>query len=142
MRHGMKQRKLGRIEMANGGTLFLDEITEMPAALQVYLLRVLESGALTRVGGAGEQAVIILTRYVRVPTSRRVPVTRRGVLRRTAHHHGRMRRRDARRELGNEPGGRVLRARALAGLAITAVCRLLCGLIGVRVRVREPARRG
>ena len=41
------------------------------------------------VGGIGGQvdrpAVIVLTRYVRVPGSRRVPVTRRGVLRRDAH---------------------------------------------------------
>lgn len=33
-------------------------------------------------------AVIVLTRYVRVPNGRRVPVTRRGVLRRDAHHCG------------------------------------------------------
>ena len=33
-------------------------------------------------------AVILLTRYVRVPGARRVPVTRRGVLRRDAHHCG------------------------------------------------------
>jgi two-component system response regulator AtoC len=41
----------GYFERANGGTLFLDEITEMPADLQVKLLRVLETGALMRVGG-------------------------------------------------------------------------------------------
>jgi DNA-binding NtrC family response regulator len=37
--------------------LFLDEIAEMPAALQVYLLRVLEAGSLTRVGGTEEVAI-------------------------------------------------------------------------------------
>jgi DNA-binding NtrC family response regulator len=41
----------GYFERANRGTLFLDEITEMPIELQVKLLRVLESGALNRIGG-------------------------------------------------------------------------------------------
>lgn len=41
----------GLFERASGGTLFLDEITEMAPEMQVRLLRVLESGAFTRVGG-------------------------------------------------------------------------------------------
>ena len=41
----------GYFERANRGTIFLDEITEMPFELQVKLLRVLESGALNRIGG-------------------------------------------------------------------------------------------
>lgn len=49
----IRQHK-GYFERANGGTLFLDEITEMPVDLQVNLLRVLETGKLTRLGGDKE----------------------------------------------------------------------------------------
>ena len=48
---GASQQRRGHFERAAGGTLFLDEITEMPVELQAKLLRVLESGTLTRVGG-------------------------------------------------------------------------------------------
>jgi two-component system response regulator AtoC len=41
----------GYFERADGGTLFLDEVSEMPPELQAKLLRVLETGSLTRVGG-------------------------------------------------------------------------------------------
>jgi hydrogenase-4 transcriptional activator len=44
------QRK-GWFERADGGTLFLDEVAELPAAAQVRLLRVLQDGTFTRVGG-------------------------------------------------------------------------------------------
>lgn len=44
------QRK-GRFEEADGGSLFLDEIGEMPLSAQVKLLRVLQDGEFTRVGG-------------------------------------------------------------------------------------------
>jgi DNA-binding NtrC family response regulator len=49
---GADRRRIGYFERADGGTLFLDEITEMPQELQVKLLRVLEVGAITRVGAS------------------------------------------------------------------------------------------
>jgi two-component system, NtrC family, response regulator AtoC len=51
---GANRQHKGYFERANGGTLFLDEITEMPLDLQVNLLRVLETGKLTRLGGDRE----------------------------------------------------------------------------------------
>jgi len=48
---GAAKRRLGKLEYASGGTLFLDEIESMPPALQVKLLRVLESGTIERLGG-------------------------------------------------------------------------------------------
>jgi transcriptional regulator with GAF, ATPase, and Fis domain len=46
-----RSRRIGRFEEANSGTLFLDEIGEMSLAAQVSLLRVLQDGEFTRVGG-------------------------------------------------------------------------------------------
>ena len=42
--------RIGKFEYAHGGTLFLDEVGDMPMATQIKLLRVLESGEITRVG--------------------------------------------------------------------------------------------
>ena len=48
---GATGRKSGMFELANGGTLFLDEIGDMPLALQVKILRVLQEKCITRLGG-------------------------------------------------------------------------------------------
>ncbi|MBR8148388.1 sigma-54 interaction domain-containing protein [Burkholderia vietnamiensis] len=48
---GAVAQHVGMFEAARGGTLFLDEIAEMPAELQVKLLRTLETNTIMRVGG-------------------------------------------------------------------------------------------
>ncbi len=48
---GATQKTIGRFEQAQGGTLFLDEIGDMPYEAQTRLLRVLQEGEFTSVGG-------------------------------------------------------------------------------------------
>ena len=48
---GANARSIGRFEQAEGGTLFLDEIGDMPMEAQTRLLRVLQQGEYTTVGG-------------------------------------------------------------------------------------------
>src|SRR5204863_473006 len=49
---GATQRRLGRFESANGGTIFLDEIGDLPAEIQIALLRVLQEREVERVGSS------------------------------------------------------------------------------------------
>ena len=53
---GIKESKKGALEHAEGGTLFLDEVSEMGWELQASLLRVLQDGHFSRVGGGEELA--------------------------------------------------------------------------------------
>ncbi|MCA9259346.1 MAG: sigma-54-dependent Fis family transcriptional regulator [Planctomycetales bacterium] len=66
---GALRRKPGFFEQADSGTLFLDEVTEMTSRSQVDLLRVLETGQFTRLGG--EQLVTVDVR-VAAATNRRI----------------------------------------------------------------------
>ena len=54
---GALKRKIGRVEEADGGTIFLDEIGDMSRPLQAKLLRFLEDGTFTRIGGNEELQV-------------------------------------------------------------------------------------
>jgi len=67
---GAVRRKLGRFELAHEGTLFLDEVGELPASVQVKLLRVLQERRFERVGG--EETVEVDVRLVSA-TNRDLP---------------------------------------------------------------------
>jgi two-component system, NtrC family, response regulator AtoC len=54
---GATAARAGLIESADGGTVFLDEIAELPHAVQVKLLRVLDRREVLRIGGRGEKLV-------------------------------------------------------------------------------------
>ena len=51
---GADDRRVGRFEQADGGTLFIDELAEIPAEVQVKLLRVLQERKIERVGSGTE----------------------------------------------------------------------------------------
>lgn len=59
---GAHMQRKGRVETANDGTLFLDEIGELPALLQVKLLRFLQEQSVQRVGG--RQEIPVNTRVI------------------------------------------------------------------------------
>jgi DNA-binding NtrC family response regulator len=54
---GASELRKGYFELADGGTIFLDEIGELPAAVQVKFLRVLENGEFMRVGSSTTKTV-------------------------------------------------------------------------------------
>lgn len=54
---GAVRTKVGLLESADGGTVFLDEIGEMPPALQIKLLRVIEERKITRVGDVKPRSI-------------------------------------------------------------------------------------
>jgi DNA-binding NtrC family response regulator len=59
---GAVTRKPGRVELAHKGTLFLDEIGDVPLAVQVKLLRVLQERTFERIGGT--QTVKVDVRFI------------------------------------------------------------------------------
>ena len=59
---GADHRHIGRFELAEDGTIFLDEIGDLPPAVQVKLLRVLQEHEITRVGGT--QAIRVTARVI------------------------------------------------------------------------------
>ncbi|HJD96362.1 sigma-54-dependent Fis family transcriptional regulator [Mailhella massiliensis] len=56
---GDKNGKPGKFELADEGTIFLDEIGDMPLDAQVALLRLLQNGEVTRVGGKNSRKVSV-----------------------------------------------------------------------------------
>lgn len=56
---GAVSNKPGHLELADGGTLFLDEVAELPLASQVKLLRFMEDGQITRLGGTVSRKVVV-----------------------------------------------------------------------------------
>ena len=76
---GATQQHRGFFERASNGTLFLDEITEMPADLQTKLLRVLETGLVSRIGG--EQPILVNVRLVAATNRSPQEAVREGKLR-------------------------------------------------------------
>ena len=81
---GAERRHRGVFERAHRGTLFLDEITEMPADLQVKLLRVLESDVLSRVGG--EEQIAVDVRVLAASNRKVLEAIERGVLRQDLYY--------------------------------------------------------
>lgn len=59
---GAYKRKIGRVEAAQDGTIFLDEIGDLPAQMQVYLLRFLEQKTIERLGG--NQSIAVNARVI------------------------------------------------------------------------------
>jgi DNA-binding NtrC family response regulator len=77
---GAVRDKVGLLEAAHGGTLFLDELTEMPLTIQAKLLRVIQDGAVRRVGSESTDAVVDV-RFVAATNRDPLRATAEGILR-------------------------------------------------------------
>ena len=82
---GAVRDKKGLFEVANGGTLFLDELTELPLPTQAKLLRVLEDGAIRRVGSTKTDAVVNV-RFIVATNGDPAKAIEDGSLRRDLHY--------------------------------------------------------
>jgi len=76
---GAERRKEGRFYQAHKGSLFLDEVSEMPLAMQVKLLRVLQERELTRVGG--EKVIPVDVRVIAATNKNLVDLRNKGLFR-------------------------------------------------------------
>jgi len=76
---GADRSRIGYFEQAHGGTLFLDEVTEIPPAIQVKLLRVLESRQFNRVGGS--ETIRVDVRVIASTNRNLLDATRSGTFR-------------------------------------------------------------
>ncbi|MDZ4695304.1 MAG: sigma-54 dependent transcriptional regulator [Deltaproteobacteria bacterium] len=81
---GAGDKRIGWFEAASGGTLILDEIGELPLEMQPKLLRVLETGRFTRVGGRSE--IITQTRVVAMTNRDLRSLAQRGEFRLDLYH--------------------------------------------------------
>jgi DNA-binding NtrC family response regulator len=79
-----KQRKRGLFEVASGGTFFLDEIGEMPANLQVKLLKVLEERKFRRLGGT--QTISVQFRLIAATNAELTKMLQTGSFRRDLYY--------------------------------------------------------
>ncbi|HTI69943.1 MAG TPA: sigma-54 dependent transcriptional regulator [Candidatus Limnocylindria bacterium] len=81
---GAHRTKRGYVEEADGGTIFLDEIGDMSRPLQAKLLRFLEDGSFTRVGGTQELRVNV--RLIAATNRNIVDAIRKGEFREDLFH--------------------------------------------------------
>jgi len=81
---GAHRTKRGYVEEADGGTIFLDEIGDMSRPLQAKLLRFLEDGSFTRVGGTQELRVQV--RLIAATNRNIVDAIRKGEFREDLFH--------------------------------------------------------
>jgi len=81
---GADSGRRGYFEKAHGGTLFLDEVSEMPVALQVRLLRALETGVILRVGAS--EGIPVDVRVIAATNRDPAKAVRDGILREDLFH--------------------------------------------------------
>jgi len=76
--------RVGKFEYAHGGTMFLDEVGDMPLPTQIKLLRVLESGEITRVGS--NEPIKVNVRILSATNQNLDEAIRRGSFREDLYH--------------------------------------------------------